>query len=315
MLSRHMNRLRGSLCRRPRCLPRLSVAASATSKRFHSILRPLFIGLMVLSIPLIPTGSAQASITQNPHHFLQACGNCHLLEAKADNSNTSSIGPLHRDINKTCNQDGCHTLDSPLNHPVGISAGQNVPLEMPVNDKGQITCLTCHDELNWSKSNQLPAFLRRAPGQEFCASCHLGSGATSKKRSHWQFTTKAHLGTDKGQPYSKDYAKLSGTIDRESLNCLSCHDNISAVIAGDNESTSKKMRRRSNMTDHPIGMTYAIKASRNSEFKAPDTVNARIRLFNGRMGCGSCHDLYNSQKNNLALPFARGVLCRQCHIK
>jgi predicted CXXCH cytochrome family protein len=47
----------------------------------------------------------------------------------------------------------------------------------------------------------------------------------------------------------------------------------------------------------------------------PLTMDARIRFFNGRVGCGSCHNLYNSEKNNLAVPSARGNLCRQCHVK
>ena len=315
MLSRHINWLFEYLGCRRRYLSQPLEAASPTSKRFHSIPRPLFMGLMALSIYLSPAGSAQASMMDNPHHFLQACGNCHESGAQTDKSQKITVGPLHRDINQTCNQTGCHDLNSSLNHPIGVNAGGHVPAEMPLSSKGQITCLTCHDELNRSNSKNIPAFLRRAPGQDLCASCHLASGATSKKRSHWQFTTKAHLGTKKAQAYSNNYTAAINDIDRESLSCLSCHDDVSAVIAGDNESTSARMQRRRYMSDHPIGMTYATKANSNREFKMPSKVDARIRLFNGRMGCGSCHNLYDSGKKNLSLPFTRGELCRQCHIK
>ncbi len=223
---------------------------------------------------------------------------------------------MHRDINHSCSQAGCHDYNSALSHPVGIKASGRIPPEMPLSSKGQITCLTCHDELNGSNPDRFPAFLRQASGRGLCISCHQNLGGTSKKRSHWQFTTKAHLKTDKGQLSPQDSGKLIGGIDPESYNCLGCHDNVSAVIAGDNENAAEKIRRRRDMSDHPIGMTYITRASGNRrEFNMPLTMDARIRLFDGRVGCGSCHNLYNNRKNNLALPFARGLLCRQCHIK
>ncbi|MHC4293642.1 MAG: cytochrome c3 family protein [Planctomycetota bacterium] len=43
--------------------------------------------------------------------------------------------------------------------------------------------------------------------------------------------------------------------------------------------------------------------------------NQRIRLFNDRVGCGSCHSLYAQTEKNLVDRYEMGVLCRQCHIK
>ena len=284
--------------------------------RFHFISLQFFIGLIILFGPLVRICPGRSAPQDNPHHFQQYCGDCHTLSAKADNNKDQRIGPLHRDINSSCSQGGCHDLRSAINHPVGVRPSGHIPSDMPLNAKGQITCLTCHDELNGSNSDHLPAFLRRSSGGDLCASCHQGSGDTAKKRSHWQFTTKAHLASNKGKSLSEDSAQRVGDIDLESYTCLGCHDNTSAVVIRDNESTLKQPRRRSEMSDHPIGMSYAIKASRNSsDFNMPLTMNTRIRLFDGRVGCGSCHNLYNNEKKNLAVPSSNGNLCRQCHIR
>ena len=294
-----------------------STPAIVPDRRYFNFMSwRLLVSLIVLLIPLAAICLAKSSIQDNPHHFQQTCEHCHNLVAKTSSSRNETIGPLHRDINQGCSQAGCHNYDPRLSHPVGIKAGDRIPHEMPLNDTGQITCLTCHDELNGSSSNHLPAFLRRAPGGDLCSSCHQGPGNTRMKRSHWQFTTKAHLGIDKEQTSSEDAFEASVHIDPESFTCLSCHDNISAVMLGENESTFERMRRQNSMSDHPMGMNYASKAYLNNrEFNLPFSIDPRIRFFNGRVGCGSCHNLYNSEKNNLAVPSAGSNLCRQCHIK
>ena len=122
MLSRCANQVFKNL--RPFC-ERLRRSISGTllaGKRLHSILRQLLIGLAALLIPLAPMCLAESSTEGNPHHFLQACDNCHDLNAKTDNSKDKTIGPLHRDINQSCTQAGCHDYNPALSHPVGIKA-------------------------------------------------------------------------------------------------------------------------------------------------------------------------------------------------
>jgi len=221
---------------------------------------------------------------------------------------------LHADINRSCSQSGCHNYESPLNHPVGIQSNGNVPAQMPLNEKGEITCLTCHDELN--NSNASVAWLRNAPGREFCASCHREAGGDARKRSHWQFTTRAHLPVNELESPFESFAELSGGIDLESYTCLSCHDDISAVVPRENETASERPERWKTMSDHPIAMTYETMVAGNSfSFNNTITLDGAIRFFDGRVGCGSCHNLYNTEKNNLSVPMEKGALCRQCHIR
>ena len=68
------------------------------------------------------------------------------------------------------------------------------------------------------------------------------------------------------------------------------------------------------MSDHPIGMDYADTARRKSkQYLYPQRDEQRTRLFNGRLGCGSCHSLYAQQDNHLIDSNVNGELCTKCH--
>ena len=70
------------------------------------------------------------------------------------------------------------------------------------------------------------------------------------------------------------------------------------------------------MASHPIGMDYRYTALNKSQFYFyPSRDQKRIRLFNGKLGCGSCHSLYAQTKNNLVAGFDNdnSELCLKCH--
>lgn len=71
--------------------------------------------------------------------------------------------------------------------------------------------------------------------------------------------------------------------------------------------------RRRKMRDHPIGMDYSrVALQKASRYRYP-LMNHRIRLFDGRVGCGSCHSLYSNERKFLVQHNYRGALCRECH--
>jgi len=275
--------------------------------RHIAALFPRFV--FVLMILLFFTSQVcLADMPDNPHHFQMYCSACH------DTSGNNSIGELHVDINQACGTPACHDVSSPVSHPVGVMADERSSTELPLGDMGQITCITCHDDLN----NYYDNYLRETEGGDICASCHYGKGNNVMERSHWLFTNKAHWdGKNSG---IAEEIETAGGLDIESYTCLSCHDDMTVVIPGENESTFEKVQRWNEMRNHAIGMDYAKKAIRKSfYFNNPITLDESIRLFNGRVGCGSCHNLYSKNKNSLAIATnsrgGNGQLCRQCHIR
>jgi hypothetical protein len=263
----------------------------------------------------------ELQFTSGIHHFQLPCAQCH-EDAPVGVNSTTMMGEVNRDISQACSQNGCHNINPSLSHPVGKKLSGATPPGMPLDNQARITCVTCHDVVNHSdklspESGDRRYLLRHEPGLEFCASCHLRGDHSARKRSHWQFTTRAHLENMSPGTVSKNVQiKFIDGIDTESRNCLSCHDDISAGTPSSHNGSSRSSSPGRRNTGHPIGMNYQTIISRQpGKYRSLSASNSRIRLFDGRVGCGSCHNLYNPAPYNLAAPFERGVLCLQCHNK
>jgi len=218
------------------------------------------------------------------------------------------------DINLSCTLSGCHDYNPVLNHPVDISPTGFVPEAMRLDSFNRITCLTCHDlpssnSLSLSKDRPLHV----PDGMDFCSSCHSQMSGTSKEQSHWQFSTKAHLESIGPHTSSPNTELPSGLLDPESQSCLSCHEGITATVSG-GVGTPGHSGRLDMTANHPIGMSYSGVAGANAlRYNRLSSVNLDIRLFDGKMGCGSCHSLYSGLQKNLVQDNTGSRLCFECH--
>lgn len=279
---------------------------------------------LVLLIPLGVLAEMRMQDATELHHFQLPCDTCHEAQSgisALELASQTTAGRLKGDINKLCATGGCHNFDPMMSHPVGVAAPAGMPSDMPLDGGSRITCLTCHSKPN--PANDLARSdlgagrrLHRPRGIEFCGQCHMKMGGKLSKQSHWQFSVKAHLGS-KGMAataFNQDVDKFTQDIDVESRMCLGCHDNLDVTIPPYEETKQEKKARWKKMSSHPIGMDYrrmALASMGKLNFPAAET--GRIRLFDGRMGCGTCHSLYAKTKNNLVERWKKGVLCKRCH--
>lgn len=253
------------------------------------------------------------------HHFELPCSNCHLIGQ--NNTELSNFGQITGNVNQLCTTPVCHDFDPVLNHPVGIEPKGAITVNMPLDSNSRITCLTCHDEtgssdgLDQTDSSRM-RILHKPSGIQFCSKCHMKMDGTLVKQSHWQFSTRAHLGSINPQSSNGNNSiQKIGGIDVESRTCLSCHDKISAFMPSDFETPKQRKHRWSSMTDHPIAMSYANAAFRRPGHYQYPIFEPRIRLFDGSLGCGSCHSPYSQMRKNLVMRNVRGALCKKCHNK
>jgi predicted CXXCH cytochrome family protein len=68
---------------------------------------------------------------------------------------------------------GCHKR--PMHsHPVEAVPSIQIPLDMPLDVKGRLTCITCHSFHNGEAvtDGEKTYLLRRQKGKTFCYSCH-----------------------------------------------------------------------------------------------------------------------------------------------
>ncbi len=85
----------------------------------------------------------------------------------------------------------------------------------------------------------------------------------------------------------------SEALDRESLECLSCHD---AAVATD---VTFQICSEPNC-DHPFGIDYRTLSLMNKGLKSPAMLPQPIKLVNNEtIGCGTCHVPFKKQDHSI----------------
>ncbi|MHC5113353.1 MAG: cytochrome c3 family protein [Planctomycetota bacterium] len=178
-----------------------------------------------------------------------------------------------------------------------------VPEHLPL-ENGRITCVTCHEV-----PARGPSHLRET-GVDLCAACHQPRSGHVRD-VHALATTRAHLVSD--DDTARFETDWSFGPDPESAQCLACHDGALArrgdVVLGRNTG-SQAMRLFGGQ--HPIGVEQAPRGIGDT-LRPAHLVDPAIRLFDGRVGCGSCHDPYAGNDMMLSIPNDGSRLCLECH--
>jgi hypothetical protein len=70
----------------------------------------------------------------------------------------------------------CHKLSMHSSHPVDIKPSFALPADMPLDERGFITCATCHDPhrkyLNALTGEKTLYLRREGTRKKFCLACH-----------------------------------------------------------------------------------------------------------------------------------------------
>ena len=253
---------------------------------------------IILCITLLSSVAVVFAISGKPHEFQKKeCSFCHIDAEKSPEN-------IYPDITGSCEK--CHlTLEQVQSHPTDIYPSLHIPEDMPLND-GRLTCLTCHyvhPEMK-RKTFAKKDFFLRSPytGPDFCSTCHM-----IDENKHIVFN-KVHAGT-----YVENSRKTS--IDSESLACIECHDShITTPRASLGSGVWK--HRNNKVLPHPIGVSYEkIQFRKRGGFKPAGMLRKEVKLFDGNIGCGSCHNVYSKEKKMLVMSNDRSALCLECHMK
>lgn len=246
----------------------------------HSKSKMLLLLLAFLLLPLLTTARRTA------HNFEGECDMCHV--SLADNKMIFT-----KDIDFLC--ETCHD-ELGFSHPSGLKPSFSLPEGFPLDWAGRMTCATCHN-IHGEEKN----LLRGQTGRVFCYSCHGENFET-----HFAEAEPTH---STGKPSRTGFQTLSyeGSVDSLSLECMGCHDET--IVKGAGVWTDRSGG------SHPIGVDY-MEAYRKDmkRLRHPSTLNPAIKLFNGKVGCGSCHNIYSKEKFYLTVRKDRkSSLCTSCH--
>lgn len=236
------------------------------------------------------------------HDFADKCAMCHIN--MPDSSTSAGDLILADELDKICNK--CHTIDKQKSHPIGLRPVENTSLTAHLDKNGRITCTTCHDihkEDKTANESELSGLLwGHIKGRAFCALCH----SNEITNTNWQHQTAI--------PYAHSYGKMvqaaeGALLDKLSTECLSCHDGTVSQLP--QIAVKQGVWQHETGESHPIGVNYP----RSDEFKPCESLPKEIRLFDGKIGCLSCHEVYGKEKNMLAMNNLRSRLCLTCHKK
>jgi predicted CXXCH cytochrome family protein len=197
----------------------------------------------------------------------------------------------------------CHQMPGGFSHPVNIVVRPGMAPELPLQN-GKVVCTTCHesgiDDHRLARANGDP-LLRIENSLVLCSQCHDSSHNT-RASQHALALGRAHL--------TNTVKSKAGGLIRETQNCLTCHDGLISQDVAMSVSSS-----RDAMSEHPVNVTYRSRLETAAEVrvKPAGSLNPAIRLFDGKIGCGSCHSPYSTQESLLVMSNTRSALCFGCH--
>ncbi len=171
------------------------------------------------------------------------------------------------------------------------------------------------------------------PDSQVCLPCHTPHSANipNAEGALWNHATSTQTFTT--------YTTKHGTLGQpagSSLQCLSCHDGVTAVdsfndtaSASPTAMTGRELLGTDLSDDHPIGVLYPTSGAYNQDYdlmKADGIGTSKgVQLIGGVSGseigtgsveCRSCHHSHNNLLGNfLRTPNTASGLCRKCHTK
>jgi predicted CXXCH cytochrome family protein len=195
-------------------------------------------------------------------------------------------------------------MERGLSHPVDVYPSMVVPAHLPL-ETGRVTCLTCHLVTAPVHPGSAHGPVQLATSDAGCADCH--DPRSGRRADLHALLSRAHLrGRDEESVWP-------GALDVESETCMGCHDGAVATLA------SARGGSRSRLDpvlliggDHPIGGVQGPRGAGDNLVR-PERLDPSVRLFDGRVGCGSCHSVYAEHDDLLVMSNQRSRLCLTCH--
>lgn len=208
----------------------------------------------------------------------------------------------------------CHEMQLEHSHPLGVPVRLGVGL--PSTPRGDVACNTCHQRpagVDRHAQTGRGAALRRPPAL-LCRACHFEPARPGSVLAHGLYLGRAHL-----IPGAEAAPAPPTLLDRESQLCLSCHDggmastaDVRVVASGGGVQNTRRTNWR---TEHPVGVRYGAKRRDpgTHDLRLARTLPPEVRLFDGRVGCGSCHSVYSGIEQMLSVSNRGSGLCLTCH--
>jgi predicted CXXCH cytochrome family protein len=271
---------------------------------------PLAAAVLVIALASGPAATAPAG---NPHEFQRiGCTHCHVLVPGQGRVLQRNV--FRKNIDDLCQECHAAALEDNLNHRVGIRPSMKVPEDLHLNEKGEMSCVTCHDphaEYISSKTGNRTWFLRRQMlKRELCLACHAEQNYQEPK------TTIRLLAPANNAVVDRLPVPLIGTVSDQRLAEVSVQINDADLVLSVRNSTfSTMLTLREGINTIRISGQGVVPVVLNILHNPALPADMTYRLYRShgmltRKDCSVCHD-ERARSYAIAIPDAQ--LCFKCH--
>lgn len=258
-------------------------------------------------------GPAFAAKGANPHDFQKVgCSHCHVLVP--GQGLPLQRGVFRKNIDDLCQECHAAALEDNLNHRVGIRPSMRVPDDLHLSEKGEISCITCHDphaEYLNAKTGARTWFLRRQMAKrELCLACHAAEDYQEPK------TTIKLLAPTNNAVVDRLPVPLIGTVSDPRLAEVTVEINDALLtLSVSKKAFSTMLTLREGINTIRISGPGVVPAVLNILFSPtlPREMTYRLYRSHGafnRKDCFACHD---ADAETWAISLDDGALCAKCH--
>lgn len=159
-------------------------------------------------------------------------------------------------------------------------------------------------------------------GNRICRPCHTPHSAGSTTQAPlWNHAVTTATYTLYSSPTMDVPVQQPGEVSKL---CLSCHDGTVALDSfggntGSNMISGPALIGTDLSNDHPVGIEWkhqTVSACSPCHYIHGNPYSYRVRFYNKRVECASCHDPHNNgsqEKGMLRVSMAGSELCLECH--
>lgn len=266
-------------------------------------------GLLLLVAALPATRAAE----DNPHDFQRiGCTHCHILVP--GQSRTVQKNVFRKNIDDLCQECHAASLEDNLNHRVGIRPSMRIPEDLHLNDRGELSCITCHDphgEYVSSRSSNRTYFLRRNMlKRELCLACH-GKENYQEPKTAIELLAPANNAVVDTLP-----VPLIGTVSDDRLEEVVAQINdADLVLSVHNKTFSTLLSLREGINTIRLAGSGVVPVVLNILYNPSLSKEMIYRLYRShgmlnRKDCFVCHE---ERARSYAISGDDATLCAKCH--
>jgi predicted CXXCH cytochrome family protein len=249
----------------------------------------------------------------NPHEFKGiGCTHCHL--AVPGQGRALQRGVFRKNIDDLCQECHAAALEDNLNHRVGIRPSMRVPDDLHLSEKGELSCITCHDphtEYVSAKTGARTHYLRRRMlKRELCLACHAAENYEEPQ------TAIELLAPANNAVVDRLPVPLIGTVSDPRLAEVTVEINDERIILSvSKRAFSTMLTLREGINTIRISGSGVVPAVLNILFSPalPKEMTYRLYRSHGafnRKDCFTCHD---ASTGGWTISLEDAAMCAKCH--